>query len=97
MVSLHIHLPTSDRQYLETKDFWGTALHGTTQDGRDVDLGHLRKSLHRRLDPSSPFYHCSADDECSLEVPFGGTGGLHLQSCVSTSITIESLHMLITS
>lgn len=83
MVLVHLHLPTSNWKHLEAEDFRQPALHGQTQNGRDVDLGHMRQSTHRCSDPPDTFHHRAKDDECSIEVPFGGIGGLHLQSRVS--------------
>jgi hypothetical protein len=83
MVSLHLHLPTSNGQHMETKDVWWIALHGQTQDGRDANLGHMRKPAHRCFDSSNTVHHRAQDDECSTEIPFGGIGSLYLQSSVS--------------
>jgi hypothetical protein len=83
MVPLHLHLPTSDRQHLEAQDLWRAALHGPTQNGRNVDLGHLRKLVHGRFDSPNPFHHRPEDDERSPKISFSGAGSLHLQSRVS--------------
>jgi hypothetical protein len=85
MVPVHIYMSTSNGQYLETENFWWTALHGQTQDGRDVDLGHLRKPAHRRPDSSDTFHHRAKDDERSTKIPLGGTGSLYLQSRVRSN------------
>ncbi|KAH8627890.1 hypothetical protein IG631_17658 [Alternaria alternata] len=82
MVPLHIHLSPFNGQYLETKNFRRVALHGQTQNGRDVNLGHLRKSAHRCSYPSDTFHHRAKDDERSTKIPPGRTGSLYLQSCV---------------
>jgi hypothetical protein len=94
LVPLHIHLPTSHGQYLEIKDFWWIALHGSPQDGRNVDMGHLRKPIYRRLDPSDPFHHRSEDDERSCKVSFSSISGLYLQPRVSCIQASQKQHLL---
>lgn len=43
---LHIYLPTKDRKYLGSKDFWELTLHGPLCNGGNAHLGDLCQSYH---------------------------------------------------
>lgn len=83
MVSIHLHLPASDRKYVQSTDFWKPALHGTTSNGRDADLGYLRESSFGSVNLSDSLHHCAPHDERKTSIAARGAGGLHLQPSVS--------------
>jgi hypothetical protein len=89
VVSVHLYLPAADREHMETTDLWRTTLHGSTSNGRDVNLGYLCESAYRSFDISNSLHHCSSHDECETAVTAGSASGLHLELSVS-STTISS-------
>ena len=84
MVSVHLYLPAADRKHVETADIWRAALHGSTSNGRDADLGHLCESAQRSTHLSYSLYYRSPHDECEASLSSRGAGGIHLQLSVSS-------------
>lgn len=69
MGSVHLYLSTTDGQHLEAAHIWKSALHGTTPNGRNVDLGHLRELAHRPSHSAYTFHHCAKNDERTTAIP----------------------------
>lgn len=84
MVSVHLHLPSPDRQHLEAAHVREFALYGSTPNGRNVDLGDMREPSDRSPHSPHPLYHRQAHDECASAVETCGSDSIRMQSCVSS-------------
>jgi hypothetical protein len=84
VVPVHIHLPATDREYMEPTDLWWTTLHGPTSNGRDVNLGYLCEPAYGSFDIPNPLHHCSSHDECETAITAGSASGFHLELSVSS-------------